>query len=122
MLRQLPVRDPDQLVVLSRIQGGQSGEHFSYPQVNYLAKQDDLFAGLCGFAADTFHIGPSDALETAAGAWVTGECYGTLGITPIIGRLLGRKMTVQALRRRQSSPMHAGPESLRVAPMQSGRR
>ena len=37
MLRQLPVRDPDQLVVLTRIQGGQSGEHFSYPQVNYLA-------------------------------------------------------------------------------------
>jgi predicted permease len=89
MLRQLPVRDPNQLVVLTRIQGGQSGEHFSYPQVNYLAEQDDLFSGLCGFAADTFHIGPSDALETAAGAWVTGEYYGTLGITPIIGRLLG---------------------------------
>jgi predicted permease len=88
MLRQLPVRDPDQLVVLTRIQGGQSGEHFSYPQVNYLAEQDDLFAGLCGFAADTFQVGPSDALETTAGAWVTGEYYRTLGITPIIGRLL----------------------------------
>jgi predicted permease len=57
--------------------------------VNYLAEQGDLFAGLCGFAADTFHIGPSDALETTAGAWVTGEYYRTLGITPIIGRLLG---------------------------------
>jgi putative ABC transport system permease protein len=89
MLRQLPVRDPDQLVVLTRIQGGQSSEHFSYPQVNYLAEQEDMFAGLCGFAADTFHIGPSDALETTAGAWVTGEYYRTLGITPIIGRLLG---------------------------------
>jgi putative ABC transport system permease protein len=89
MLRQLPVRDPDQLVVLTRIQGGQSGEHFSYPQVNYLAEQDDLFAGLCGFAADTFHIGPFDALEATAGAWVTGEYYRTLGITPMIGRLLG---------------------------------
>jgi predicted permease len=88
MLRQLPVRDPDQLVVLTRIQGGQSGEHFSYPQVSYLAEQDDLFAGLCGFAADTFHIGPSDALETTAGAWVTGQYYRTLGIMPIIGRLL----------------------------------
>jgi putative ABC transport system permease protein len=89
MLRQLPVRDPDQLVVLTRIQGGQTGESFSYPQVTYLAERDDLFAGLCGFAADTFHIGPSEALETTAGAWVTGEYYPTLGITPIIGRLLG---------------------------------
>ena len=89
MLRQLPVRDPDQLVVLTRIQGGQSGEHFSYPQVNYLAEHDDLFAGLCGFAADTFHVGQFDALETTAGAWVTGEYYPTLGLTPIIGRLLG---------------------------------
>ena len=34
MLRQLPVRNPDELVVLTRIQGGQPGEHFSYPQVN----------------------------------------------------------------------------------------
>src|SRR5688572_5317589 len=89
MLRQLPVRDPDQLVVLTRIQGAQSGEHFSYPQVNYLAEQDDLFAALCGFAADTFNIGPVDALETAAGAWVTGEYYRTLGLTPILGRILG---------------------------------
>jgi putative ABC transport system permease protein len=89
MLRQLPVRDPDQLVVLTRVQGGQASEHFSYPQVNYLAGQDDLFADLCGFEADTFHIGPSDALETTAGAWVTGEYYRTMGITPIIGRLLG---------------------------------
>jgi predicted permease len=89
MLRELPVRDPDQLVVLTRIQGGQSGESFSYPQVSYLAEQDDLFAGLSGFAADTFHIGPFDALETTAGAWVTGEYYATLGITPIIGRPLG---------------------------------
>ena len=89
MLRRLPVRDPNQLTALTRIQGGQSGENFSYPQVRYLAEQDDLFAGLCGFAADTFHIGPPDALETTAGAWVTGEYYPTLGITPIIGRLLG---------------------------------
>ena len=73
MLRQLPVRNPEQLVVLTRIQGGQSSEHFSYPQVNYLAEQDDLFAGLCGFAADTFQIGPLDALEPTAGGWVTGR-------------------------------------------------
>jgi predicted permease len=89
MLRQLPVHDPDQLVVLTRIQGGQSGEHFSYPQVMYLAEQDDIFAGLCGFAADTLYVGSSDALEATAGAWVTGEYYSTLGVTPIIGRLLG---------------------------------
>ena len=89
MLRQLPVRDPNQLLVLTRIQGAQSGEHFSYPQVNYLAEQDDLFAGLAGFAADTFNIGPFDVRETTAGAWVTGEYYRTLGLTPIAGRLLG---------------------------------
>ena len=89
MLRQLPVRDPDQLVVLTRIQGAQSGEHFSYPQVNYLAGQDDLFTALSGFAADTFNVGTLDALETTAGAWVTGEYYRTLGITPIVGRLHG---------------------------------
>jgi len=62
LLRSLPVRDPEQLVSLLRVQGSQFGESFSYPQVRHLADQDEMFLGLCGFSGDTFNVGPPDAL------------------------------------------------------------
>jgi putative ABC transport system permease protein len=89
LLRSLPVRDPQQLVTILRVQGGQSGEHFSYPQVRHLADQDELFLGLCGFSGDTLNVGPLDALEPVGGAWVSGNYYHTLGLVPVAGRLLG---------------------------------
>jgi putative ABC transport system permease protein len=89
LLRSLPVRDPQQLVALLRVQGGLSGESFSYPQVRDLAELREIFIGLCGFSGDTFHVGPSDALEPVGGAWVSGGYYQTLGLVPVAGRLLG---------------------------------
>src|SRR5439155_13730742 len=71
LLRALPVRNPQQLIALTRIQGGQSGENFSYPQVRFLAEQNDIFLSLCGFTSDTFNIGPPGALEPTSGAWVS---------------------------------------------------
>lgn len=72
LLRSLPVRDPQQLVALLRVQGSQSGESFSYPQVLHLAAQDQLFLALCGFSSDTFNVGPPGALEPVGGVWVSG--------------------------------------------------
>jgi predicted permease len=89
LLRSLPVRDPQELVVLLRVQGSQSGGAFSYPQVRHLADQDAIFRGLCGFSGDTFHVGPPEALEPVGGAWVSGGYYRTLGLVPVAGRLLG---------------------------------
>jgi len=88
LLRSLPVRNPQELIALVRIQGGQSGESFSYPQVRYLAGQNDIFRSLCGFSSDTFNVGPPDALEPTGGAWVSAGYYQTLGLMPIAGRLL----------------------------------
>src|SRR5437867_2311245 len=88
LLRSLPVRDPQELIAIRRVQGTQSGENFSYPQVRYLGEQRDIFQSLCGFDGDTFNVGPPDELETAGGAWVTGSYYQTLDLVPIAGRLL----------------------------------
>jgi putative ABC transport system permease protein len=88
LLRSLPVRNPQQLIALTRIQGAQSGENFSYPQVRYLAEQNEIFLSLCGFTVDTFNVGPPEALEPTGGAWVSASYYQTLGLVPIVGRLL----------------------------------
>jgi predicted permease len=89
LLRRLPVRNPQELIALTRIQGGQIGENFSYPQVKYLAEQNEMFTDLCGYDNDTFNVGPPETLEPTGGAWVSGSYYQTLGLMPAVGRLLG---------------------------------
>jgi len=88
MLRWLPVHDPRQLVELVIVQKGHRIDSFSYPVVRALADRKDIFSGLCGFSGAMFNIGPREAVEQRSGAWVSGEYYATLGIQPVIGRLL----------------------------------
>jgi predicted permease len=88
LLRPLPVRDPHGLLELLRVEGAQSGGSFSYPQVRELAARTDVLESLCAFASDGVIVGAGDALESAAGAWVTGTYYSTLGVVPEVGRLL----------------------------------
>src|SRR5216684_1395285 len=81
LLRWLPVRNPQQLVTLLRIQGAQVGTSFSYPQVQGLAGHDEVFSVLCGFTTgQTFSVGPADAMERIGGAWVSGGYYATLNL------------------------------------------
>ena len=92
LLRMLPVRNPQELVQLT-VAGVPRAvppllENFSYPLVEALAEQHEIFAGLCGFSGAQFLVGPRDALETTSGGWVTGAFYETLGLEPAAGRLL----------------------------------
>src|SRR5262245_35814737 len=88
MLRPLPVPNADDLVTLERRQGNVVGGSFSYPQIQELAAQTDLFNGLCAFATDTVSVGPPGALETTAVQFVSGAYYEVLGLVPEAGRLL----------------------------------
>jgi putative ABC transport system permease protein len=92
MLRWLPVRNPQELVLVkTRSKGDVSfRENFSYPIVRALAEQKDIFAGVAGFSGTGFLVGPPGSVNSVNGAWVTGEYYETLGLNPLTGRLLGR--------------------------------
>ena len=89
LLRPLPVPHPSELVTMARWIDGNSGAHFSYPQVQQLAERTDLFSALCGIGSGTVYVGPPDALEPVGTAWVTGRYFETLQLTPLLGRLLG---------------------------------
>jgi len=88
LLRWLPVRDPGQLMEVMVFENGKSSDSFSYPVVRALADQKEIFSGLCGFSGATFNVGAGEAVERTSGAWVSGEYYQTLGLQPVIGRLL----------------------------------
>jgi predicted permease len=89
LLRRLPVRDPQGLAqVIIQRPGAEPLESFSYPLVNALADDHEIFSSLCGFSAARFAVRERDTVESTAGAWVTGGYYATLGLQPAAGRLL----------------------------------
>jgi predicted permease len=85
LLRPLPVRAPEELVAIWRVPHSES---FSYPQVRHFAEQPGLFKSLCAFGGDVLNVGAPEAIEPVNAAWVTGNFYEMLGITPSAGRLL----------------------------------
>ena len=90
MLRWLPVRDPQNLVLLKMRSDprGNPFESFSYPIVHALAEQRDIFEGAAGFSGWIFNAGSLGSIVAVQGAVVTGAYYETLGLNPAMGRLL----------------------------------
>jgi len=92
MLRWLPVRDPQELILLKfqTADAKSPSESFSYPIVRALDDQRDLFAGVAGFSGYAFDVGAAGSVHRVSGALVTGAYYETLGLNPAAGRLIRR--------------------------------
>jgi putative ABC transport system permease protein len=88
LLRMLPVRDPQQLVQVLCIEDGRRIDSLSYPAVRGLQERADRFSGISAFSGGSFNAGPPGAIEKTPGAWVTGNFYQTLGVSPALGRTL----------------------------------
>ncbi|HWC20193.1 MAG TPA: ABC transporter permease [Terriglobales bacterium] len=88
LLRWLPVHKPNELVELVWNIRGQQSSSFSYPVIKALEVHPEVFSGVCGFSGATFVVGSGETATRAGGAWVSGEFYQTLGLTPQVGRLL----------------------------------
>lgn len=93
MLRWLPVRDPQELVLVTFQPAGARGfgDTFSYAIARALAEENDIFAGAAGFGYASFHVDTAGTVSKLQGAWVTGGYYETLGLIPAAGRLLARE-------------------------------
>jgi predicted permease len=106
LLRELPVRDPQQVVVFvwsarghPKLQGhsdygdctnlAYSDCSFSIPFFKAIREQDDAFSGMAAFAGpiDVDLTGNGSA-TIAAGTYVSGDFFSTLGVTAFIGRPL----------------------------------
>ena len=96
LLRRLPVRDPQQLVILKSPgpkrghvwSDGDDSEIFSYPLYKGLAKNTAVFDGVIArfeFSASIANHGQTDR---GSGELVTGNYFQTLGVRSVLGRLL----------------------------------
>src|SRR5216684_3654861 len=96
LLRRLPVRNPQELVVLKSPgpkrghvwSDGDDSEIFSYPLYKALAKNTAVFSGMLArfqFAASIASHGQTDR---GFGELVTGNYFEVLGVLPALGRVL----------------------------------
>jgi putative ABC transport system permease protein len=98
LLRSLPVRAPEQLVVLSvpgKAWEGHSGDHgageeksFSYPMYRDLRDQAKVFDGLIATAPTMVGIAHDRTSEVGDAEIVSGNYFSVLGVGPVLGRLL----------------------------------
>jgi putative ABC transport system permease protein len=95
-IRTLPVQDPSELVEVrfNDPKGGRTG-HFTgrrpmltYPLFEQIRDQQQAFSGLAAWGTASFDRSPSGESRYASALWVNGEFFSTLGVNPLIGRLL----------------------------------
>ncbi len=99
LLRNLPVREPGQLVNLgapgpkpgsqSCNGAGDCEQVFSYPMFRDLEQKQTVFAGLAAHRAFGLNFAFKGQSASGEGMLVSGSYFPTLGLTPALGRLLG---------------------------------
>lgn len=88
LLRELPFREPDRLVVLHEKMPKRMDRDipFSPPDYIVLTQQEDWFASVGSFQNTQYEISGSGAPERVTGARVTASLFETLGVDPVLGR------------------------------------
>jgi putative ABC transport system permease protein len=91
MLRTLPVNRPDELLQLER----QDPRHadvgspdFSNPLWEQVRDQQNVFSGVFAWANERFDLARGGTVQPAEGSFVSGDFFTTLGLRPVVGRLI----------------------------------
>lgn len=95
-IRTLPVAAPGELaeIRIDNPQGGRTGQfsgrrpQLTYPLFERIRDQQQAFSGLAAWGTNTFNMAPSGEARYATGLWVNGDFFTTLGVAPLLGRVL----------------------------------
>jgi predicted permease len=90
VLRNLPVWRPDRLVEMAATYRNGAQVPFSFPVFQLLQENQRVFSSLFGWTARlNYTVEVDGAVFAGSVRGVTGNYYGTLGATPLIGRFIG---------------------------------
>ena len=105
LLRSLPVRDPQQLVVLqgtgkawqgsTHNHGGDEQNYFSYPMYKDLRDQNKALDGLIATLPADIGISRNGSAQNGRAELVSGNYFTVLGVQPALGRVLTQSDDVQ---------------------------
>ena len=89
LIRPLPYKEPDRLVVLWETQKDKSPTPVSVPNFRDWQEQASSFEHVAFYGQEMFTFrGPSGAAEKIAGEWVSASYFPTLGVPARLGRVL----------------------------------
>ncbi|MFN2447153.1 MAG: ABC transporter permease [Vicinamibacterales bacterium] len=87
VLRPLPISDPRGLIGVSSRNAQDQPRLTLIPAVDELIREGGPLRNVCGYNGGVVIAVEANAAPTQAlGAFVTGECFNTFGVTPILGR------------------------------------
>ncbi|MBI4660336.1 MAG: ABC transporter permease [Verrucomicrobia bacterium] len=89
LLKTLPVKQPEQLVVVSPSAPGQPGRGipFSYPVFRELRDKSAVFSGMFAYSGLPMSMSGGGQTERVLGELVSGNFFAVLGVQPHLGRL-----------------------------------
>src|ERR1022692_2763909 len=95
-LRLLPVPHPEQLAELQIAENehccsGNFSDRYpnlTYPQWEQIREHQQAFSGIFAWADQRFNLASGGEARYAEGLWVSGDYFKTLGVQPLIGRML----------------------------------
>jgi predicted permease len=88
LLRPLPVRNPEQLVLVSDPSRGLSPFMWNYAMWAQIRQRRQLFDGVFGYFYSRFNLASGGETEFADGLYASGTFFQTLGVTTLLGRTL----------------------------------
>jgi predicted permease len=90
LFRDLPVRQPNQLVEIAMLDRNGQTSSLSFPVFEEIARHDKVFSGLFAWWGDAFFNVEVKGAFTRGDIWaVTGNFYSELGVRPVLGRVIG---------------------------------
>ena len=86
LLRSLPVRDPQRLVLLTI--GDEGNWSWTNPQWEQIRERRDLFNGAFAYSTTRFNLASGGETQPVDGIQASGAFFDVLGVNPVLGRLL----------------------------------
>jgi putative ABC transport system permease protein len=94
-LRTLPVKNPQEIarIAIDQRKGASGSFSSRYPDLTYamweqIRAQQQGFSEVFAWGPVIFNISPSGEVHNVQALWVSGEFFETLGLRPVLGRLL----------------------------------
>jgi putative ABC transport system permease protein len=96
-MRRLPVEHPAELTQLKIASDGHCCDgnfvnrqpDFTYAQWEQIRQHQSAFSNIFAWGDQQFNLTSAGEAHFAEGLWVTGDYFRTLGVTPLLGRLIG---------------------------------
>jgi predicted permease len=86
LLRPLPFKEPDRVVMLGSEQVKRSASRYSLPTYEDIARQSRQYSAMTAYSNNLFNLTGDGDAQQLRGTLTVGDFFGTFGVQPVLGR------------------------------------